>query len=143
MLRVLFFVGMVTSVGCDDQIFHPCGELTPDWHGVSCTVKTHCVSCHGEPHNGPDLFITTILPADILRDVDSGAGNLVVPGDPAASKLWRTLSGEVLPSDYGPMPIGREAPLPMSEIGHIKAWIEAGAPIESRFGEEDTDQGGA
>jgi hypothetical protein len=124
-------VALLFAAGCDDTAFVPCGELTADWHGVQCTLNTHCVSCHSEPHTSPPVLYT-VLPDDLIRDVVDGKGSLVVPGSPDESKLWRTLSGELDPEldQWGIMPWGYREPLPLSQIDHVRAWIEAGAVIE-------------
>ena len=122
---LLFFL-----TACDDQVLAPCGELTPDWAGVSCTLDQHCISCHADVHADPPVKYT-ILPEDLLFDLAHGTGKLVVPGDPDASLLWRSVSGELQVTDgWGIMPWGSFRPLPEDQTAHIREWIEAGAPVE-------------
>ncbi len=124
---------LLVAGACDDTVFVPCGELTPDWAGVQCTLNTHCISCHSNTHDNPPVQFT-VLPHDLQADLYAETGELVVPGDPAASALWRAVSGDLDPEldIWGIMPWGAEQPLPESEIGHIRTWIEDGAPLEGR-----------
>jgi hypothetical protein len=117
--------------GCDDDVLRPCTELTPDWDGVQCTLQQHCTSCHSEPHDVPPVAYT-VFPEDLLADLLLEEHRLVVPGDPEASLLWRSISGELNPAidGWGIMPWGWSEPLPRSEIEHVEAWILAGAHIE-------------
>lgn len=122
---------LLVMIGCDNTVLRPCGELSPDWHGVQCTVNTHCISCHGEVHDSPPVQFT-VLPSDLITDLLDEEHILVVPGDPSASQLWRVLSGELDPAldGWGIMPYGYATPLPTSEIEHVRVWIEEGAELE-------------
>ena len=91
-------------------------------------MEAHCISCHSEEHSSPP--IVTVLPEDLYRDVLEGNGELVVPGDPAASKFWRVISGELAEGDvWGTMPWLAGETLPAESVDHVRRWIEAGAPI--------------
>lgn len=119
---------LVIAGGCDDNIYRTCETFTDDWEGVECLLDAHCISCHSEQHSNPP--VVTVLPEDLYRDVLEGNGELVVPGDPAASKLWRVISGELGEGDvWGAMPWLAGETLPPESIDHVKRWIEAGAPI--------------
>ena len=98
---------------------------------MQCTLDTHCVSCHASPHASPPVQYT-LLPYDLLRDVEGGGGELVMPFDPDASQLWRVLSGDLDPilDQWGVMPWGYSDPLPSSQVDHVRVWIESGALIE-------------
>ncbi len=52
---------------------------------------------------------------------------MVVAGDPDASSLWIHLNPELCTGDCRVMPLGR-APLPMTDLDRIRAWITDGAP---------------
>jgi len=121
---------LLLLVACDDTVLIPCGSFTPDWHGVNCTLQVHCISCHGDVHDNPPVQFT-VLPGDLITDINEGRGELVVPGEPGQSRLWRVLSGEIDPVlDYKLMPLGTLDPLPDSQIDHVREWIETGALIE-------------
>lgn len=121
---------LLLATGCADEIFRPCGEYTPDWDGVKCTIDTHCVSCH-------DGYYPVVLPDDLIVDIEEGRGWFVTPGSPEESKLWRVISGKLCSGDeawcddpdLARMPLGSQ-PLPKSEWAHIEEWILAGAPLE-------------
>ena len=100
-----------------------------DWDGVVQFLDDDCAQCHAS--GNPVLF-----PDGLEDDVRSGAGALVVAGDPDASALWRVISGDLGPTDFGPMPFGDD-PLPAAEIAHVRAWIEAGAPLPPIDADDD------
>src|SRR5262245_19544401 len=78
--------------------------------------KAHCYRCHGQDGaiEGGLNYV-----ADLAKLV---ARKKVVPGDPAASRLFKRL-------DDGTMPPPEEKPLPTdAEIATVKKWIAAGAP---------------
>jgi len=123
----------VLAAGCDDELFIPCGEYEPTWHGVQCLMNSQCVSCHAEEHPDYVPTIVTVLPGDVYADVLDGFDGdpLVVPGDPEASRLWRVLvAPDSAQQDFGLMPWGYTKPLPDSQIGHVREWIENGAPLD-------------
>jgi hypothetical protein len=63
----------------------------------------------------------------------SPALDLVIPGDPGHSVLWRKLTGELAAdgSEGAPMPV-RDAPtwtpLPADQLEIVRCWIASGAP---------------
>jgi mono/diheme cytochrome c family protein len=85
---------------------------------VKPVLEQHCLSCHGETLQSGRFD---------LRSRDSalkgGArGSDLVPGDAAASRLYRRVAGLERPS----MPAQAE-PLPAEQIAAIKQWIDEGA----------------
>jgi hypothetical protein len=79
-------------------------------------LKTHCYRCHGRDGTS-EGGISNILDRDRLI-----ASRRLVPGNPAASRLYRRIAkGEMPPEDESPRPSPED-------IAAIKAWIEAGAP---------------
>jgi mono/diheme cytochrome c family protein len=85
---------------------------------VKPVLEQHCVSCHGETMQSGKFD---------LRNRDSalkgGArGSDIVPGDAAASRLYRRVAGLERPS----MPAQAE-PLPAEQIAALKQWIDEGA----------------
>lgn len=130
----------VTLIACDDTRFPSGGgggesdtgvplDYEPDWGGTRSFLADHCYTCHGDADHGGGGTAPS-MPAGIVADVESGAGAYVVAGDPAASVLWRVISGEFEAGDVGIMPFGRTEPLPEAQIEHVKAWIEAGASLD-------------
>ena len=83
---------------------------------TQAVFKTHCYRCHGQDGaiEGGLNYV-----ADLSKLV---ARKKVVPGNPAASRLFKRL-------DDGTMPPPEEKPRPSdAEIAAVKAWIAAGAP---------------
>ena len=87
-------------------------------------LENRCGDCH--PGNGPAAFDVK----DITR-MTTSKKKVVVPGDPAASRIYKAVMSGSMPYDEN----GDPAPLPETEKALLKKWIEAGAPypeIESR-----------
>jgi mono/diheme cytochrome c family protein len=85
---------------------------------VKPVLEQHCLSCHGETMQSGKFD---------LRSRDSALkggrrGSDLVPGDAAASRLYRRVAGLERPS----MPAQAE-PLPAEQIAAIKQWIDEGA----------------
>ncbi|MBA2319875.1 MAG: hypothetical protein H0V89_01860 [Deltaproteobacteria bacterium] len=97
------------------------GPYEPTWAGVEQMFVDHCDSCH-PAQQGIDLHVA------IHDDVANDVKYYVVPGNSAASFLNKAISGAMLPLFL--MPYNRTEPLPGSEIDHVAAWIDAGAPLE-------------
>lgn len=114
--------------GCDDTAFAPvggcpAGTYTADWTGVQALMDDHCASCHAGGSSA------VVLPDDVATDITDGTGFYVVPGDAAASKLWRVIAGDLGPTDLsGVMPLGT-GPLDATCIAHVKTWIDNGADL--------------
>ena len=96
----------------------------PDWVGVTAFTDASCAVCHSIGGTAEGI----VLPDALRFDLATESGLYVVPFDPAASRLWRVLSGDLVDGDFGVMPQGT-GPLPEEHIGHIKLWIETGAPF--------------
>jgi len=91
-----------------------------------------CVSCHNPNKVKGGLRMDTF--AELMKGGDSGPS--IVPGDAAASELYRRIT---LPHDDEEfMPSGGKKPLSADETRWIELWIEAGASETaglSAFGE--------
>jgi hypothetical protein len=81
--------------------------------------QTQCVRCHGPDRQEKGLRLDTRHGA--LRGGEAGA--VIVPGQPAESKLLQRLTGQIEPR----MPY-QEAPLPAAQVALVRSWIAAGAP---------------
>lgn len=120
---VLFKDTKVNGEGIEDSTFTftpPAGatEAKPEeeaagWATVAPIFARSCMPCHGEQRaDGLDL-----------RTYSAAMGSgTVVSGDPAGSRLVKSLRGSILPR----MPQGRP-PLPEATIKIVEKWIEAGA----------------
>ncbi len=85
--------------------------------------EAKCAKCHmeGSSKGGVSLDL-----AEIAKEI--GEGKAIVPGDVAKSDLLKLVSLPEDDADRMP-PSGKGAPLNENEIGKIKEWIEAGAPV--------------
>ena len=108
--------GAATDTGVDFR-------FTSDWDGVQDFIDEYCYGCHiaGE-FGGFDFYER--LDAEASGSVSGEP--LVVPGDAEASLMWRVMQ----PDSPGLtlMPYGAFGPLAPEVNGHVRAWIEAGAP---------------
>ena len=89
---------------------------------AQAVFKTHCYRCHGQDGaiEGGLNYV-----ADLGKLV---ARKKVVPGNPAASRLFKRI-------DDGTMPPPDEKPRPIdAEIAAVKTWIAAGAPAGTSAG---------
>lgn len=120
---VLFKDAKVNGEGVADSLFAfvpPAGateakteEETAGWETVAPIFARSCMPCHGEQkQKGLDYRTYEAVMQ----------GGSVVPGDPAASRVVRSLRGQIQPR----MPQGRP-PLPEATIKKVEAWIAAGA----------------
>jgi serine/threonine-protein kinase len=97
---------------------------------AGAVLKAHCFRCHsGEGSSTPYKFDVSDQ-ASLTRDIKVGDATqraVVVPGDPAKSKLWQSIEGERMPQVGSPerhwfgTPQGGQAEL-------VRKWIELGAP---------------
>jgi hypothetical protein len=78
--------------------------------------QNNCVNCHGggNPRAGLDLSSY----ASVMAGSSNGA--VIVPGDPAGSKLIQYVQTGRMPKGGGPLPAG--------EIQTLTNWVQAGAP---------------
>jgi hypothetical protein len=99
--------------------------------GANGQASCNEAACHGQSAAG-GLQLT--LPADQLRqrllgdttDPNAPQRKLVVPGDPAQSRLYVIVSTRAPGGTGGPMP--PIAPLDACDVSTIRRWIENGAP---------------
>ncbi|CAN5546006.1 hypothetical protein BH11PLA2_BH11PLA2_25350 [soil metagenome] len=83
-------------------------------------LKAKCISCHGDPATKGGLDVRSV--AAIKQGGNSGTA--LVPGDLAASGLWKSI-------DDGTMPPAGKAKLTAAEIATIRKWIESEAKAAS------------
>ena len=88
--------------------------------------KQHCVKCHGPLKPAGRLNLS--LPATLARGGDSGPA--IVPGQPAASLLWRRVERDEMPE---------QEPLSPTDKSLLQRWIAAGAPGLSAANAEGAD----
>ena len=79
-------------------------------------IRTHCLSCHGDPSIKGGLDMRTV--EKILKGGDSG--DAVKPGDPSKGSLWAQIEG-------GEMPPPGKPRLTDAEKKLFRDWIESGA----------------
>ncbi len=83
-------------------------------------LETHCMECHGEKQTYSNLRLDS--PAAIRRGGE--LGEVLVPGDPESSEIYRRTA---LPADdLDFMPVDNE-PLNEEELERLRDWIAAGA----------------
>jgi hypothetical protein len=102
------------------------------WRGrVKNILDFRCTGCHSgnDPQGGLDLSGDGAYARLLAPSKQQPSAALLVPGDPAASYLWRKLAGE--PGIVGArMPLdaqGAASKLDDAELRDLRAWIEAGA----------------
>ena len=101
---------------------------------VQDTVLTpNCTGCHAGPTPSAGLLLTAGNSYARLVNMPSGqvpapGAILVIPGDPQNSYLVQKIEGRAAVG--GRMPLGR-APLPQASIDLVRAWIAAGAQMNS------------
>jgi hypothetical protein len=84
-------------------------------------LAEHCYACHSSRVKAPFAGLRLDSPSAIRKGADSGP--ILVPGDPAASRLLRAVRGQL--TQLMP-PTGK---LPPDRIAALEAWIAAGAPM--------------
>jgi len=84
---------------------------------VAPILSRHCLECHDTSSAKGRLDLS-------VRDKALAATNAIVPGDAAASLLWKTVESDEMPDD--------RPPLSPDEKAALKAWIDGGAvwPME-------------
>src|SRR5262245_45839346 len=87
---------------------------------VAPVLERKCVQCHSQASSMGNLDLSTRVAA--LKGGQHGPA--IVPGDAAASRLYRHLTGNQQPQ----MPLGGRLTDP--EIAAIKNWIDGGAAWE-------------
>ena len=83
-------------------------------------LETHCMVCHGEKQTYSNLRLDS--PAAIRRGGE--LGEVLVPGDPESSEIYRRSA--LPPDDLDFMPVDNE-PLNEEELERLRNWIAAGA----------------
>jgi hypothetical protein len=81
-------------------------------------LEKYCMGCHS-PGNAKDGYDVTTFAA-LTRSGKKGA--MVVPGNPAASRLILTIQGK-----GKPMPPKEYPQPPAEEVAKVSAWIQSGA----------------
>src|SRR5262245_56567585 len=82
-------------------------------------VRAHCIPCHGDGQRKGGLDLRT--PAAMLKGGDSGPA--LIPGSAEDSLLLEQVSTRA-------MPPGKAAKLTDEQVATLRAWIEAGAPVD-------------
>ena len=88
---------------------------------VRPVLAEHCYACHSAQSPTPQAGLRVDSRAALLKGGKTGAA--IVPGDPDASRLLQLIRGK----DGLRMPPTGE--LSDVQIGHVEAWIRAGAPF--------------
>jgi formylglycine-generating enzyme required for sulfatase activity/mono/diheme cytochrome c family protein len=123
-MRVLLALLLVGIVGCggSEEVVDPAGTadagtasspVTAAASSAETILKENCYACHGED-GVAEGGLNFVL--DVGRLVER---KLVVPGDAAASKLFRQVKSGNMPKD--------SEPLAVAEIEAVREWIDAGA----------------
>ena len=94
-------------------------------------LSENCFLCHGpdEPNNKAGLRLDR--PEDAFRAMKGATTGAIVPGDAAASEVWKRITSadpdEVMP------PPGSHLKLSAGEIDILRRWIDAGAGYEKHW----------
>jgi hypothetical protein len=94
---------------------------------VSPVLEQKCSKCHGPTKQKAGLRLDSH--AAVLRGSEDG--QVVKPGDPGGSELFRRIT--LPPGDDDFMPSGDSAPLSPADISVLESWIAAGAPSIAAF----------
>lgn len=128
MKRWLLLAVPLLAGSCDDHLIGECDAdaetLPATWAGVEDLFVQQCVVCHTA--SGPGGFDLSEAIENELADDDDSNNYYVIPGDPENSVLWQSLIWE---GSIAPMPEGAQQPLSECAIGHVEAWIAAGATL--------------
>ncbi|VTR95916.1 planctomycete cytochrome c domain protein : Uncharacterized protein OS=Singulisphaera acidiphila (strain ATCC BAA-1392 / DSM 18658 / VKM B-2454 / MOB10) GN=Sinac_1739 PE=4 SV=1: PSCyt1: PSCyt2: PSD1 [Gemmata massiliana] len=95
---------------------------------VRPVLADHCYSCHGTKKQSAGLRLDTS--AGIKTGADDGP--VIVPGDPAKSRLIKSVRRE----NEQAMP--PKAPLPADAVAVLVEWVKAGAPVPADIAKEPT-----
>lgn len=89
---------------------------------ISPMMHSRCTSCHNDGKKKADLLLTSY--ANMMKGGENGV--VIIPGDLAASELFRRIT---LPEEHDDfMPSDGKRPLTDQEVEIIEWWIETGAP---------------
>lgn len=93
--------------------------------------QANCFSCHNADDQKAGLDLTSML----ATMTGSSGGEVIAPGDPAESRLYKVMAHLEQPS----MP-PRQPKLPDAQLEIIKQWIEGGA-LETKDGKPQVSKG--
>ncbi len=114
--------------GCDDTVFPVPEAPTGDgWCGVQALLTGECVTCHSARSALGGLDLETD-PSVVLEATSASGEPYVVPGDAAASFLYRKLSGDLQGGEGTVMPPSGSPPAEVLDM--VAAWIDGGASME-------------
>jgi hypothetical protein len=94
---------------------------------VAPVLEHNCSKCHGATKQKAGLRLDSH--AAVLRGSEDG--EVVKPGDPGGSELFRRIT--LPPGDEDFMPSGDSPPLSPAEVSVLESWIAAGAPVTATF----------
>lgn len=94
---------------------------TPNQHDVGPIVLLRCAACHGARLQEGGIDMRT---AESML-----AGGALVAGDPDNSKMIRRIESRACPPQEKLLKFFVKRP-PKTEVAVLRAWIEAGAPVE-------------
>ncbi len=90
---------------------------------VMAVFQKYCLSCHSDNDPEGDVIVSSLAKAVAGK---SSSGKWIVPGVPAESLIYRTMSGELEPK----MPPEEEPQPTKAELDLVRAWIAGGAKID-------------
>ena len=109
-----------------DPTLRPVVEFNRD---VRPILSNNCYSCHGPDENSREAELRVDSRAGVLAELQSGAGQAIVPGDLEASELWRRVTAD---DESERMPPDRDALTP-AQLAVVRKWIEQGAPWQPHW----------
>jgi len=92
---------------------------------VATIIEARCASCHG-PEKQKDKL--QLFPLDKAFPADHQSRWVVIPGDPAASKMIQRVT---LPADHDDRMPPKGDPLTSEQVDLITKWISEGAPHDA------------
>ena len=126
MLKIIAIGGLSISVAIG--LFVNARGLEPTFETqIWPILEKHCIKCHGERQAYSNLRLDS--PTAIRQGGD--LGEVLVPGDPEASEIYRRTALPTNDLDY--MPVDSE-PLNKDELKRLHDWIAAGADFDSWSG---------
>ncbi|MFI5456211.1 MAG: DUF1553 domain-containing protein [Isosphaerales bacterium] len=118
------FVGAGLSLGLAVLIAAPSRAAPPRFEtDVAPILRDHCVKCHGAEARKGGLDLRTV--AAMTHGGDTGAA--LVPGKSGESLIVEQVASKV-------MPPGKNPKLTDAQVAILRAWIDAGAPGETKAG---------
>src|SRR5262245_18508624 len=86
---------------------------------VRPVLADHCYSCHGAKKQSAGMRFDT--PTGLKTGADDGP--VIVPGDPAKSRLIKSVTRE------GEHPMPPKTPLPAEAVAVLTEWVKTGAAV--------------